>query len=290
MRIQALLPYFRVGDRTAARAGGAGRAAKGRGTQRVSAFRGISVRRNCRASFIARTRASVRVCIWALAAATALAQPSAPELRKGPPDSGSRGYDKRLTALIEQRYPGLHAGKPEGIPVVTVLLNYDGSVAGTYLEFAREGAAALTASEEKFARFGLSAGRMQYIGVGRIQLSTTPAVVIIGAGDSRDLDRALVERFFPNALTQRAPANHRLWILFDHEGRVLRTGEETTSPEKLRQALEARFPGIRTTDMTSSPVFGRNNLPLEDSSHHPLELDCVWLAAGSALPNLKSSN
>lgn len=256
----------------------------------MSAFRGGLVRRNSRAAYFASVCLLAPVGLLALAAGTGTAQPSVEELRKGPPDPGSRGYDKRLTALIEQRYPELNATKPRGIPVVTVLLKYDGSVAGTYLEFAREGTPALTASEEKFARFGLPAGRMQYIGVGRIQLPTTPAVVIFGAGDSRDLDRALVERFFPKALTQQTSANDQLWILFDHEGRVLRVGEEAIALGNLRHALEARFPGIRTADMTASPVFGQDNRPLEDSSHHPLELDCVWLTADSALPQPGSSN
>ena len=232
----------------------------------------------------------MRASLWALAAATAAAQPSTPELRKGPPDSGSRGYDKRLTTLIERRYPELNASKPPGIPVVTVLLNYDGSVVGTSLEFAPEGSPVLTASEEKFARFGLSAGRMQYIGVGRIQLPTTQAVVIFGAGDSRDIDRALLERFFPNALTRQAPPNDQLWILFDQEGYAVRTGEEVIAPKDLRQALEARFPGIRTADMTTAPVYGRDNRPLEDLGHHPLVLDCVWLTADSALPTPTPSN
>lgn len=128
------------------------------------------------------SRASVCLCI--LFALAAVGPSAAQELRKTPPDSGSRSYDTQLTALIEQRYSELNAGKPKGIPAVTVLLNYDGSVAGSYLEFAREGTPTLTASEEKFAPFGLSAGRMQYIGVGRVQLPSTEAVVIFGAADS----------------------------------------------------------------------------------------------------------
>lgn len=202
----------------------------------------------------------------------------------------ARLLSPRLTALIQQRYPELNAGKPKGIPVVTVLLSYDGSVAGSHLEFAPQGSPALSASEEKFARFGLSAGRMQYIGVGRLQLSTTEAVVIFGASDSRDLDRALIDRYFPNALTQHAPANDQLWVLFDHEGRILRVGEDTEAPEHLRQTLEARFRGVHTADMTTSPVFGQDNRPLEDSGHHALVLDCVWLTADSPLPDLKASN
>lgn len=232
--------------------------------------------------------ALVHVSLLSVAAATTAAQQPPSELRKGPPDLGSRGYDKRLTALIQQRYPELNAGSPKGIPVVTVLLNYDGSVAGTHLELSPEGTPTLTASEEEFARFGLSAGRMQYIGVGRLQLPTTEAVVIFGAGDSRNLDRALIERFFPNALTQRAPPNDQLWVLFDHEGKILRVGEDTVAPERLRQTLEARFPGIHTADMTSSPVFGRDDRPLADLSHHALVLDCVWLTADSPLPDLNS--
>jgi hypothetical protein len=254
----------------------------------VSAFRGVSVRRKARPAFCLRGLALVRVSLLAVTAATAAAQQPPSELHKTPPDSGSRGYDKRLTALIEQRYPELATSKPTGIPVVTVLLNYDGSVVGTHLELAPEGTPTLTASEESFARFGLSAGRMQYIGVGRLQLPTTEAVVIFGAADSRELDRALIERFFPKARSRHVPANDRLWILFDHEGRVLRVGDDAIAPEHLRQTLEARFPGIHTADMTSSPVFGRDDRPLMDLSQHALVLDCVWLTADSPLPDFNS--
>ena len=168
---------------------------------------------------------------------------------------------------------------------MTILFNSDGTLANTHVEFTREGTATLAASEEQFARFGLSAGRMQYIGVGRIQLPTTQAVVIFGAADTRELDRALIERFFPEALTRRAPANRHLWILFDHEGRVLRTGEDLIAPENLRATLEARFPGIHTAaDMTSGPVLGPDGRPVENLDHHALELDCVWLTQDSVLP------
>jgi hypothetical protein len=103
-------------------------------------------------------------------------------------------------------------------------------------------------------------------------------------GRARDLDRALVQRFFPQVLAQRAPLKEGVWILFDHEGRVLRTGQEPLEPEHLREVLEQRYPGIQTSDMTATPVVGPNGRPIKDAHGHPLQLTCVWLASGSPLP------
>ena len=80
----------------------------------MSAFPRISVRRKFRATCYARVCEVTGLSLLALAAAVA-AQPATAEFRKAPPDSGYRSYDKRLTALIEQRYPELTAGRPAGI-------------------------------------------------------------------------------------------------------------------------------------------------------------------------------
>jgi hypothetical protein len=237
-----------------------------------------------------RTARALGVCPMLLAAAGAMAQPVLDTLRKPPPDSMSRAYGTRLAALVESRYPELLASKHTGIPVVTVLLNWDGTVAATNLEYAPlEYAAngdppALTVSEEHFARFGHLAGQLRYMGAGRVQLANGPAVVIFGGRDAREVDRALVTRLFPKVLTQHAPVNDQLWIIFDHDGTVLRAGEEPVAPEKLRETLETRFPKMRTADVTTAPVFGSDDRPLEDAGHHALTLNCLWLTADSPPP------
>jgi len=213
-----------------------------------------------------------------------LAAGSGAELRKLPPYGGTQPYPARLRALIESRYPQLLTGPPADTPVITVLFNADGTVGGTYLETPPKHEVTLTASEVQFSRFGLSAGDLQYIGVGRVQLPGLMALVVFGAKTSRDLDRALVAQYFPQALVPGAPLPEGLWILFDREGRVLRTGTERIDPTQLRATLEARFPGTRMGDLTVTPVFGRDGRPLETSRREALELTCVWLAEGSPLP------
>jgi len=75
-----------------------------------------------------------------------------------------------------------------------------------------------------------------------------------------------------------------IWILLDHEGRVLRTGEEVVDSRALKTVLEARYPGIRTAEITTSPVFARDGKPITNSAGEILQLHCVWLAAGSPNP------
>jgi hypothetical protein len=74
---------------------------------------------------------------------------------------------------------------------------------------------------------------------------------------------------------QAAAPNEAIWILFDHESRVLRTGEEPIEPPCVRKALEERYPGIQISDVTVKPVLERGRT---------LHLHCVWLERGSPLP------
>ena len=82
-----------------------------------------------------------------------------------------------------------------------------------------------------------------------------------------------------------AQLSQGIWILLDHEGRVLRTGQEHFKSGHLRQILEKRYPGIRTSDMTATPVLGRDGQTIRDMLGQPFQLYCVWLVAGSPLPN-----
>jgi hypothetical protein len=86
------------------------------------------------------------------------------------------------------------------------------------------------------------------MGEGRIQSPVNTVLVVFGGTDSRALDRALVERFFPGVLAQGVSTGHGIWILFDHDGNVPRTGEERFESRDLRTLLETRFPGIRTVN------------------------------------------
>lgn len=225
--------------------------------------------------------------IWALLLASwtgAFAQPLDVDLRKPPPDSGSQAYSGRLTALIKDRYPSLLNGKPSGTPVVTVVFNPDGSVAQSALDLLSGKERELSVSEGKFARFGFNSGDLQYIGVDRVSLRATSVIVVVGALQPKNLDRELVDRLFPKLLDSKPPANEQIWILFDHEGKVVKRGEETVDPSRLVETLQRRYPEIHTAEVTLTSVVKRDGRPLEDADGNAVQLESVWLAARSPLP------
>jgi hypothetical protein len=206
------------------------------------------------------------------------------ELRKPPPDPKAQPYRERLEALVKVRYPHLWTEKANGLPVVTVLLDSHGELVHSNLETLPPPASELTASEGQFARFGLTAGDLRYVGEARIELPLNTVFVVFGGMGSSQIDRALVAQYFPKEAVEGAGLNKGIWILFDHQGRVVRSGEEHFEPATLRKLLEARYPGIETSDMTANPVLGRDGHPIKNSSQEPLQLYCVWLADGSPLP------
>ena len=208
----------------------------------------------------------------------------APDLRKLPPAPEVQPYRQRLEALIERRYPELLTEKIAGTARVTVLLEADGALAETALEVLPNDSKDLAASESQFARFGLRAGDLRYLGESRIQTPLNTVLVVFGGRDSHTLDRALIERYFPGAFSRGVAAQMGIWILLDHEGRVLRTGEEVVDSGALKTMLEARYPGIRTAEMTTSPVLARDGKPITNSAGEALMLHCVWLAARSPNP------
>lgn len=230
-----------------------------------------------------RTRCAVRTWWLALVTSLGLCQTSVPGLRKPQPDAGELPSRERLETLIEYRYPRLLTEKISGAAVLTVLFEPDGTLSGTDLEIVTHAAEPLTASEGQFARFGLTAGDLEYIGVAQVHLSLNTVLVVFGAKDTRQLDHAIVERLFPKTLTEGLAPGHGLWILFDHEGHVLRNGEESVTAATLRKTLEARYSGIRTQAITVTPVIGSAGGATKDSRVH-LQLYCVWLAPDSPLP------
>jgi len=214
---------------------------------------------------------------------------AASDLRKPAPDETAQTYRERLTDLVKARYPQLLTQQMAGTPVVTMLFEADGNVVQTRLDVRSPGKEALTASEEQFYRFGPLAGRLRYIGESRIELPVNTVLVVFGGLDTRNVDRALVESFFPQVLAKGTRAHEGIWILFDHQGRMLRAGEERFDTASLRSLLEKRYRGIRTSDMTLTPVIGGDGRPIRNSSGNALRLHSVWLAAGSPLPETSTS-
>ena len=207
------------------------------------------------------------------------------ELRKPAPNPDACPYREQLQALIRDRYPQLAIETTPGIPVLTVLFDLYGEIVRSELEVSTRPPAELAASEESFAHFGMAVGDLQYVAAASFQTPANTVFVIFGGLGSGQLDRSLVRRFFPQVLSGGAPLKQGIWILFDHEGRVLRTGQEQVAPGSLRSVLESRYPGIRTADLTATPVVGQDGQPLKDPRGRPLQLTCVWLAANSPQPS-----
>jgi hypothetical protein len=205
-------------------------------------------------------------------------------LRKPPPDRHARPYEKRFRTLIKARYPDLLTKPAKGTPIVTVLFDPHGAILRSELEISSEPSSELAASESSFSRYGAAARDLQYIGAASIHVPANTVLVVFAGVGSMDVDRALVQRFFPQVFQEGSTLSQGIWILFDHDGRVLHTGQEHFKPERLRQTLEKRYPGIRTSDVTETPVIGQDGRPIRDLQGQPLQLSCVWLAVGSPLP------
>ena len=235
---------------------------------------------------VAGTRNWLARLAWVLISITLYAPSHAvnlAELQKPPPDAIAPSHE-RMTALIKERYPQLLLGHLSGTPVLTVLLNADGTIARSDLEISQQSAGTLTVTEFQFAPFGLRPGELQSVGVEREQLPHGAVLIVSGTRSSVELDRALVERYFPKVMTERVPAGEELWILFDHSGNVLKFGEEILPSADLKDTLEQRYRGILISAITVSSVIAPDGRQIEDTAQVPLHLDCVWLTTNSPSP------
>jgi hypothetical protein len=206
------------------------------------------------------------------------------ELQKPPPDVRRQPSRKHLEALVRERYPELFTRDVTGSPVVTVLFNPDGTVARSSLQLLAVSSGTLTATETRFEGLGLHSGELQDVGEFSVQLPHTTAFVVFGTRSDEALDRDLVERYFPQAVSSGIPGGEKLWILFDHAGQVRKYGAVRVQSADLRKTMEHLYPGIHIAQATVAPVMGRNGRPLEDLGHEALRLNCLWLAADSPLP------
>lgn len=219
---------------------------------------------------------------------------SSGELRKPLPAQAGAPPEK-FVALIRERYPALANHSDKGTPVLLVLFNDDGTVARTEKDLFKgsslrdfDGSSALS------SHFGM---KPEHVGAQALDFgSQTVLVVYTDKGarhipftsslfpDSRIIDRALAERFFPSAFEHGVSAGEGIWVLFDRNGKVLRTGQEAFEPAQLIPILEARYPGIKSNDMTVTPVVDANMQPIKDRAGGGLKLYSVWLDEGSPLP------
>jgi beta-lactamase regulating signal transducer with metallopeptidase domain len=237
------------------------------------------------------------------ASAAALDPPSpvtATELQKSVPGSDNR-LASNLAALVEERYPDLLSRKAAGTPVVSVLFKPDGSVERTSYTMFEGSPVNFKPTKDHYAKqLNIPSSDVSYVGLQGIVFPTTgqtilvaftergrsgaPSTSVIGTPNTREIDRSLTERYFPDVLAGTVDAGMRLWILFDSEGHVLRNGREPRGDEPIGHVLQARFPGIETEYVTSTFITDRTARLIRDRAGEPLGLLCVWLKKGSPLP------
>ena len=207
---------------------------------------------------------------------------SSTDLRKPEPSSLAPS-SAQFEALIRERYSDILTHTFVGTPVVSALVEPTGRITRSNLEIFTGPPSRFVASESQIARLAPAGRHVTNTGREIVKISNTTVIELFAIMDSHELDRALVERFFPKVIKEGVPSAEGIWMLFDHEGRVLRTGEEHIELSKLRGMLELRYPGIQTASAASFPVVGRDGQPLK-IRQSLVRLHCVWLATGSVVP------
>ena len=207
---------------------------------------------------------------------------SSTDLRKPEPSSLAPS-SAQFEALIRERYPDILTHTFVGTPVVSVLVEPTGRITRSKLEVFTGPPSRFVVSESQIARLAPAGRHVTNTGREIVKISNTTVIELFAIMDSHELDRALVERFFPKVLKEGVPSGEGIWMLFDHGGRVLRAGEGHIELSNLRRMLELRYPGIQTASAASFPVVGRDGQPLK-IRRSLVRLYCVWLAIGSVVP------
>jgi len=202
--------------------------------------------------------------------------------------------------LLNSRFPGLLEERVAGTPVVVALINEDGTITRAEKFISPEPMENVNATKATFAMLGVEEASVPYVGNMGMRSPNDPSKVLLivftelakpgetfvsrMAPDTRAVDRAIFNRYFSARAKEGVPAGEQLWVLLDHEGHVLRSGQESMSPPQWNRTLESRFPGIRTEGVTVTPITDVENKPLQDLGGKNLNLHSVWLAPGSPPP------
>jgi hypothetical protein len=250
--------------------------------------------------------AFVALCVAFIACAAQLDAPSmnaAAELRKLPPtgDSSLR-LGQKFESLLIEKYPELLRDHYDGTPVVSVLFKNDGTVERSSNEIFRGAPDDFRPSEAAYAeRFAIKAEEVAYVGLQAMVAPATQTKILIAfterketglpfvssiipTPDTRGLDRRIAERYFAAELKNGVSPPERLWVLFDSEGRIMKTGKAMSGSEAINRVLEAQFPGIETDSVTVTPLTDHNMQPVSRLDGKPLQLFSVWLKKGSPPP------
>lgn len=217
---------------------------------------------------------------------------------KPPPVVSDLG--RRFEEFFASKYPALFTEAGERTPIVAVLVNSDASIAQTALFDSPLPIRQIHPTTDMFTHLGLEPDDVPYVGAMAMQSATLPnrAVLVVYterkvagrqfvsalARDSRAVDREIFKQYFAPAVQKGVPAGQRPWVLCDRSGQVLRTGMEAFDPSTLNTTLESRFAGIRTEEITVTPVTDEAGGHVLDADGNAVQLASVWLAPGSPAP------
>jgi hypothetical protein len=119
-----------------------------------------------------------------------------PEPRALPPVKSRANFE----AFIRARYPQLTRRKVAGTPVFRVWFDPHGCVARAKLDMVSGTPDEILGSTNLFESAVRPGRQPQYSGVGTVVTPANTIVVLFAGSDSRELDRALVRRYFPRVL------------------------------------------------------------------------------------------
>ena len=238
-------------------------------------------------------------CVFAAAALEAPPHAGAP-LKPAPTGGNAFKLGRHFEEMLLTRYPGLLEQDHAGTAAVVVLLNEDWSIAKAAQVNFDESLEKLELKEGIFGVLGIAQEAVPYVGTMGIQSPDNSAhrVLVVFTEhstpgerfvsrvgmDSRAEDRVIFQHYFPEASSKGTPAGQGFWVLVDRGGQVLRSGQESFDTSGWNKALEARFKGIRTQEVTLTPITDAAGEPLKDAAGRDLQLYSVWLAPGSPLP------
>ena len=237
-------------------------------------------------------------CVFAAANIEAPTTLSANATRKPPPDGFQLGH--RFEEFFASKYPTLFSEQSERTPIVAVLINPDRSIAQTALFDSPLPIRQIHPTTDMFTHLGLKLDEVPYVGAMVMQSPTTPnrtvlvvyterkalgqAFVSALVPDTHAIDRAIFKEHFSSTLQKGVPAGQRPWILCDRTGRIVRSGIEELDPSALNRTLESRYAGIKTEEITITPVTDEAGEHVLDADGNAVQLASVWLASDSPLP------
>jgi hypothetical protein len=79
------------------------------------------------------------------------------------------------------------------------------------------------------------------------------------------------------------PPDEGIWILYDHDGRVVCAGKERMGAVAMSDTIEARYPGTKTSASRVTTLVGGDGQPSSPTGT-PIRLHSVWLAERSPTP------